>query len=63
MPSLRIRVRNVFVDVAGDTGFTWIGECLHPRGDVDAVTEEIFAIDDHIAERDAYAEDELLLFR
>ena len=46
---------HVFLHRAGDEDPARLGQCLEPRGDVDAVAEDVVALDDDVAEIDADA--------
>ena len=40
---------------AGNTNSAGLGQCFQPRGDIDAVAEDVVAIGNHVAEIDADA--------
>ena len=53
----------VVVDGAGEQHAAGVAELLQPGGDVDAVAEQVVALDHHVAEIDADAEDDAALGR
>ena len=52
---------NLAVDIARDADAAGLGERLEPRRQIDAVAIEIAALDDHIAEIDADAQEDVLI--
>ena len=49
-------VANLIAGGARDADAAGPGQCFEPRGDVDAVAEDVLALDDHVAHVDADAE-------
>ena len=41
----------------------WLGNALQPRGDIDAITENIVVVDDNVADMDADAKFDPLILR
>src|SRR5579863_8127647 len=54
---------DVLVGRAGETDAAWLGDALEPRRDVDAVAEDVLAVDQHVAEMDADAIEDALVLR
>jgi hypothetical protein len=45
-------IPHVLVNSVGDANGAWPGKSLEAGGDVDAITEDLAAVDDHVAEID-----------
>ena len=56
-------VPDMLVNGLRDADCAGLGERLEPGGDVDAVAEDVVAVDDHVAEIDADAQFETALGR
>src|SRR5690348_8891068 len=54
-------IANTFVDDRGDANAAGLGDRFKARGDVHAIAVNVIALDDHIAQIDANAENNLLL--
>jgi hypothetical protein len=56
-------VANLLVDGVGDANGTGLGEPLEPGGDIDAIPEDVIAVDDHVTKIDADAKLEAAMDR
>jgi hypothetical protein len=54
-------IADVVADRARDADAARFGQPIQPRGDIDAVAVDVIAIDNHVAEIDADAEDDALI--